>query len=210
MRRLAIILATLAPLSSACHRQTSLAPEAAAPPLRVSWARASRAWWADVALAEPAIPVLLQRLPNGVWRSLGAMQAANGAPLATGRHEFRVPVWACPREAVMQEGGTEQMALTYAEVAPTRSVSTTDVAKPMTANTVVTAEVYGTPARAPELSCAAGSLPEYPEVVAALFPNREGVDAFQGLPETSGADVASLRSRVETLGGRLLTAKPHR
>ena len=84
MRRSSITVATIVALG-ACHGRASLAPEPAGPQLRVSWARASSAWWADLVLTEAAIPVLIQRLPDGAWQYLGTMSATEGTPLAAGR-----------------------------------------------------------------------------------------------------------------------------
>lgn len=209
MRRSSITVATIAALG-ACHGHANLAPETAGPQLRVSWARASSAWWADLALTEAAIPVLTQRLPDGVWHYLGTMSATEGTPLTAGRHEFRVPIWACPREAVVRESGTERVELTYAEVAPTRSDPTTDVARPMTPNTVVTAEEHGTVGQATALSCDAGALPESPEVVAGLFPNRTEADAFRQTLNGIGPSRGALRRRIEASGGRFLAMRPER
>ena len=209
MKRSSITVATMVALSG-CHGHASLAPETAGPQLRVSWARASSAWWADLVLTEPAIPVLIQRLPGGAWQDLGSMSATGGAPLAVGRHEFRVPLWACPRQAVLRESGTERVELTYAEVAPTRSEPTTDVARPMTPKTVVTAEEHGTADQATGLSCDAGTLPESPEVVAGLFPDKTEADTFRQTLTVSGPSRGALRRRIEASGGRFLAMLPER
>ena len=209
MRQGSIAFAAIVALG-ACHGPANLTPDTPGPPLRVTWERASGAWWADLALAEPAVPVLVQRLPTGLWRYLAMMSATEGTPLAAGRHQVRVPVWACPRQAVLWQAGTERLELTYAEVAPIRSEATTDVARPMTPHTVVTAETYGTAGLATGLSCDDGTLPESPEVVAGLFPDKTAADAFRQTLNIIGPSTEALRQQIQASGGRVLATQPER
>ena len=209
MRQGSIAFAAIVALG-ACHGPANLTPDTPGPRLRVTWERASGAWWADLALAEPAVPVLVQRLPTGGWRYLATMSATEGSPLAAGRHQVRVPVGACPRQAVLREAGTERVELTYAEVAPIRSETTTDVARPITPYTVVTAEPYGTAGQAAGLRCDDGTLPESPEVVAGLFPDKTAADAFRQMLNIIGPSIEALRQQIEVSGGRALVTQPER
>lgn len=203
MQRSVVIAAVVGPLMIGCQHAPQAVP-VPNEPLRVTWETASQAWWADLKVTEPAFPLLLQRLPDLTWRRLSVLPAADAAPTAVGRHEYQVPVLGCPVQAVLREGGSERMELTYADATPLKAPPTNDVKQPMTASTVVTVESYGSPGRATGLSCSAGTLPEAPEVFAVLLPHVADVAALLGTLQEDSR-VSTLRARTAAAGGRLLT-----
>lgn len=203
MPRSVLMAAVVGPLMVACQPAPQAVP-APDEPLRVTWENASQAWWADLKVTEPAFPLLLQRLPDQTWRRLSVLPAADAAPTAVGRHEYQVPVLGCPVQAVLREGGSERLELTYADAMPLKAPPTNDVKQPMTASTVVTVESYGSPGHATGSSCGAGIVTEGPEVVAVLLPHAADVAAlFATLQEDSR--LTTLRAGTAAAGGRLVT-----